>query len=473
MTKLLLTNQYCYIRQATPEIFRRLNPVTSYLVTGYYYTPAYKEKRWDGTENLLTYKQTEGYKFPIGLLDDVISLLDEKFICYEVIDRRECSSDKIEYSWNEGSILRDYQCEAVKSVLTDDVFHGIGILKLPPRSGKTMIAARIVYELGRKALFVVPSQLLLHQTKKALENFFQTEIGIIGDSKWEIRDITVATVQSLLYAHENEKIKFKEVKYGFDTLIVDEIHHLTGKSWKAAVIELDCRYHVGLSATIFFDNKKETGKGVIWTRAICGNICYERTMSWMVEHGYLVKPTIQIYKITKPDLTKFPWSKEMQDEAVYKNPYRNRLIIDIAKKHIAKNLSILIVSNRIRQVRELEKLCGEAHVKYNTVIGTTKNFVRQERIKRFASGEVSVLIGTVFTEGVDIPEIDVVINAEGGVSTINTIQRLRNLTPHESKERAIFIEFADLTNGYLAEHSRKRISEYRKESAFDFKVITP
>lgn len=471
MTRLLLTNQYCYVQQANSEILRRLNSVTSYLVEGFYFTPAYKERRWDGSEKLLTFSRNDGYKFPIGLLDDVIALFDEKFLSYDVVDKRTCSFDEIEYSWNDEIGLRDYQREAVDSVLTNDVFHGIGILKMPPRSGKTRIAARIIYELKRKTLFVVPSQLLLHQTRKVLKTIFKTEIGIIGNSEWDLKDITVATVQSLLYAHDNKEKEFDEIKNGFDTLIVDEIHHLTGKSWKDTVMDLNCRYRIGLSATIFFNNRKESGKGVIWTRAACGNIRYERSMSWMVDHGYLVKPIIEIHKITEPDLTKIPWSKEMQSEAVYENPYRNNLIIEIAKKYIAKNLSILIVSNRVKQVRALDRLCKKIGIKYDVVIGTTANATRQKRIKRFANRESQVLIGTVFGEGVDIPEIDVVINAEGGRGVVSTIQRLRNLTPHEDKKRAIFVEFADLTNGYLAEHSRKRINEYRKESSFDFRIV--
>ena len=91
-------------------------------------------------------------------------------------------------------------------------------------------------------------------------------------------------------------------------------------------------------------------------------------------------------------------------------------------------------------------------------------------VAEFVNDGVDVLVGTVFGEGVDLPEAAAVVNAEGGRSMINTIQRLRNLTMHTGKSEAVVVDFIDETNGYLAEHSLARLEVYRSESAFRVKL---
>jgi len=76
------------------------------------------------------------------------------------------------------------------------------------------------------------------------------------------------------------------------------------------------------------------------------------------------------------------------------------------------------------------------------------------------------LIGTVFKEGVDIPEIEVVINAEGGKDAKMTVQKMRNLTPHHGKTEAIYVDFYDMMNPYFETHSKARLAEYKAEPAF-------
>jgi len=60
-----------------------------------------------------------------------------------------------------------------------------------------------------------------------------------------------------------------------------------------------------------------------------------------------------------------------------------------------------------------------------------------------------------------------VINAEGGKDHGATIQRMRNLTVHPDKDRAITVDFMDGGNRYLAKHSRARLKQYNSEPVFN------
>jgi superfamily II DNA or RNA helicase len=111
------------------------------------------------------------------------------------------------------------------------------------------------------------------------------------------------------------------------------------------------------------------------------------------------------------------------------------------------------------------------HIDFETITGNDDNDTRQRRVKAFVKGDTGVLVGTVFGEGVDIPEIECVINAEGGRDVKATVQRMRNLTPSAGKTEAVFIDFIDVTNSYFAEHTAERIASYRSESAFDIKIV--
>ena len=131
----------------------------------------------------------------------------------------------------------------------------------------------------------------------------------------------------------------------------------------------------------------------------------------------------------------------------------------------------MIVTNRLSQVALLSEGLDEASIDHLTITGSDKGSTREERVSAFVDGRFPVLVGTVFAEGVDIPEIECVINAEGGLDVKTTIQRMRNLTKVEGKEEAVFIDFADLTNSYFAKHSKERLALYKSEPAFRVRGI--
>ena len=85
-------------------------------------------------------------------------------------------------------------------------------------------------------------------------------------------------------------------------------------------------------------------------------------------------------------------------------------------------------------------------------------------------GEYNVIVGSVIGEGVVIPTIEVVINAEGGKDIKNTIQRQRNLTISEGKKEAVLIDFMDEMNKIFRKHSKERLDVYQEEDAFTVTV---
>ena len=84
---------------------------------------------------------------------------------------------------------------------------------------------------------------------------------------------------------------------------------------------------------------------------------------------------------------------------------------------------------------------------------------------------MDVLLGNVLSEGIDLPCVNVVINAEGGKDDKVTVQRQRNLTIADGKTEAIFVDFLDETNPHLLKHSKARRKMYESESEFEVEVV--
>jgi len=418
----------------------------------------------------MTYHAQRGYSVPIGLLRTVLLTFDDMEVPYRLDNQRRPSAHDVRYEWNDGIKLRDYQMEAIEAITEPGVETGLGILKMPIRSGKTKTAAGLIHRLGKQTLFIVPSQMLLHQTHASLSEALCFNVGRIGDSHWDEKCVTVATVQTL--SKVRGEPRYRHVAKTYDLVIFDESHHLRGDVWHKVVMDLGACYRVGLSATVYFDSKREQERGVIWLRGCCGEIRIDVSTTRLIEAGYLMRQNVELHRCNEPQGFKdWKWSQELRDKLIYMNDWRNRKIVELAAAKVREGLSVLIVSNRLNQIRDLAEKMTAAGLDHRAVTGKDRSETRAENVEAFTSRSCPILIGTVFGEGIDIPEVEVVINAEGGRDMKASVQRMRNMTPHAGKTEAIFIDFMDTTNPYFAGHSAERLASYRAEPAFNIRVV--
>jgi len=145
---------------------------------------------------------------------------------------------------------------------------------------------------------------------------------------------------------------------------------------------------------------------------------------------------------------------------------RNAVILDTAADLARNGHRVLIDVARVGHTRllnaGLKERLGPAMV--GMVTGSTKTAIRQALVRKFRAGTVRVLVGTVLGEGVDIPELDVVINAVGGRGYIPVIQRMRCLTPAPGKAKGIVVELIDDHHRLLREATVDRYEVYLTET---------
>ena len=144
--------------------------------------------------------------------------------------------------------LRDYQITLVKQWLSKTKRFGCGLIEADCGAGKTVIATRIISELGKKTLIIVHKEFLLRQWHERLEQFLpQARIGLIQGPTIDIeeKDIVIGMLQSLSMKDYDQSIF-----HDFGLTIIDECHHISAEVFSRVLFKAVTKHILGLSATM-------------------------------------------------------------------------------------------------------------------------------------------------------------------------------------------------------------------------------
>lgn len=154
-------------------------------------------------------------------------------------------------------------------------------------SGKTYVAASIIASTGFKAIVIVPSVALLHQTSSDLEKLLQVKIGKYGDGHKSYEDVTVATIMSA-----KKLTALPEIKDNI-AVIADECHRMKSDSMYSAFHNLPGIVRIGMSGTPLHYSALEDMK----LYGSTGQILYHVTNEYLENKGYSSKASIIMHKI--------------------------------------------------------------------------------------------------------------------------------------------------------------------------------
>jgi len=421
-----------------------VDKVCSYRPEGYYFMGKYKTGEWDGRIRLYRWNT-----FPTGLLGLVTKELRKNVIKYILYDARKKPKKLINIKLKRK--LRDYQ----RKVREQAIDRERGVLWIPTGAGKTLLATGIIAQLGVKTLYIVHTKDLMYQTQKMLSEDLGVKIGILGDGKVEIENVTVGMIQTLY----SQSKKYKEYFSSIGCLIFDEAHHSQARSWQRVALKIPAFYRYAMSGSPYRGIEKD-----ILLRAITGKIIVQITSSELIEKGYLVSPVIKMIEVDS-DTFEGDEYREVYRKGIMENEKRNLLITSYAlDRAYMRRMKVLVLVTRIEHGKLLEK-----SIKGSKFIhGKKDSKERTDALEDFRKGKIKVLIGsTILDEGIDVCSINTIILAGGGLSDLKTIQRIgRCLRPFKGKKEAYVIDFYDRGNKILRGHSRHRLALYRSEPAF-------
>jgi len=382
-----------------------------------------------------------------------------------------------------------------------------GVLTAPARYGKTITAAGIIASLKDvKALFLCHTKDLFYQTFEEFTKVGLFPISLIGDGrKGEISPLTIALHQSF--------IRIDPLQYSayFDLVIVDECHHVASlnSNYGSILSRMLAPYRIGFTATPPTDIESELSLEGLLGPSI-GEVTQEEALKTQV-----ISPAkIRIVKIpAQPYIKNFSSYHDAYLEGVVRNRIRNRRVMKTAQEYLEQNMTVLIIVRRVEHGFNLKDmfdkllpqyevpfLCGGLDAETQKEIRRLKNKIDQYRTVGEIKGQKSIqevqkeldiyrdieakikkgsierhqyrkllherrikciIVTTIWNEGVNIPSLNVLINAAGGKSETTTIQSAsRCLTAFEGKEHGIIVDFFDNNARWFVDHFGERLSIY-------------
>jgi len=338
--------------------------------------------------------------------------------------------------------LRAEQLAAVEAWMPNRA----GCVIMPTGTGKTEVALTIMANLGVSTLIVSPVRDLMYQWHRRILAGLGYDAGIIGDSIFKVKPVSVTTYDSAC-------IHMPRLGNQFGLIVFDECHHLPGAMRREAAIMSAAPYRLGLTAT---PERSDGRDGDL--ASLLGPICYrlelESVRGQSVSEYQIVKIPVHLdeeeraryaelsaqvqrfmadQREEKPDydwedlcadsgrdpdarrvMRAFHTKKAIEDRAKEKL----RVLEDLFRLHAGQPVLVFAGSNAMARAVSLRFLipcllnhCG-----------------KKERIEILSGLESArypaIVANQVLDEGVDMPTINVAIVLGGGASTRQAKQRL-------------------------------------------------
>lgn len=340
----------------------------------------------------------------------------------------------------------------------------------------TNIAASVTQYLGLNTLFIVTTRELLYQARKrfmSLLDVGEDQVGLVGDGTWEPGSwVTIATLDTLESRLDTKECQ--DLLKNTEVLFIDECHHAGSETWYTVATICPAFYRFGLSGTPL----DRTDGANLRLIAACGDMIVNIGNKFLVERGISAKAHIIFDKVTEPSLLgektkhKYP---TVYKKCVVENEHLLQKVVEWTKVFRELNMGTLILCEEIAQGKAIDDAlwnnAGGVFLPHQFIHGTEDTAVRTQALADFADRSLPILVAsTILDEGVDVPTIDALILAGSRKSRIKTMQRLgRGLRG----KQLIVVEFANFCHGFLLEHSKQRLLDYKSEDCFPIHKSAP
>lgn len=339
--------------------------------------------------------------------------------------------------------LKDFQEEAVDAILEKKR----GIIKAPPRSGKTVLSTAAVCRIGQKTIIVAAQRAWLlgfretfigSKTQKPLTNAKPEQVGLCTKYEDFLKyDVCLATPH-IFRSTKGQKL-LKKVRDMFGVLIVDEVHNAAANKYAMVIARLNVKYRIGLSGT----PSRKDNKFVLVDK-LMGRIIYDAKVEKL-------RPTIRLVRTdyTKTYKGQVMWPRVVS--ALENDKKRQKLIAKWALKDISNGHMVLILLAQVKPIRNLIKVINELAGKKVAYpfYGGLKKTEQDDNIEKARRYKIKVLVGNtkMLSTGVNIPRASALYDVTPSSNMENCEQRVaRVLTPFEDKPPPIVRYFLDDMN---------------------------
>lgn len=329
--------------------------------------------------------------------------------------------------------LRDYQTEAIKAVFGAWA-EGMQrpAVVLPTGAGKTVVFSHLAAQFRQWRTYADtgephgPARVVILVHRDELADQTLRKLAVIapdlkagkvkaGDND-VAADVMVCSVQTLARANRARQLLDAQTYAGrIGLVIVDECHHATAVSYRNILAALGCydpdsgTKAAGFTATLARGDGR--GLGDVWE-----DVVFTRSILWMIARGYLVDLRARQMEIKDFDLGSVKRSggdySAASLGAAMEAAGAPEIIRHIIAHQAAGRRSVLVFAPTVSLATETAELLNASGIPSAIVHGGTPREERLLTYKRFASGEIRVLVNCmVLTEGADFPFADCAVIA--------------------------------------------------------------
>lgn len=339
-------------------------------------------------------------------------------------------------------------------------------------TGKTYASAFAARELQfKRVLFLVHRNQIAKQAMKSYRKVFDGKVSmgmVAGKYQDYDADFVFATVQTL----SKEDMLNRYGRDEWDLIIIDEAHHSSADSYKKIMDYFTPKLWLGMTATP--DKRDDNLEGRNIYEIFNHQIAYEIRLQNAMEENLLCP--FHYFGIT--DLEVIADAGKSIEEKVKHFRYltSEERVLNVMKQaeffgYSGERVKGLIFCSRIDEAKELSHKFNDKGWRTRVLSGSDSEAVRAETIERLAGEETQdaldyIISVDIFSEGVDVPEINQIIMLRPTESPIVFIQQLgRGLRKAEDKEYVVVLDFiGNYRNNFMIPIALSGDRSYNKDN---------
>jgi len=314
--------------------------------------------------------------------------------------------------------------------------------------GKTFVAGtfikRVLHDKPNARILILANQrALLNQFDRALWKHLPKDVSThIWDSNEKPaydEGITLATFQTMRNA-----IIRDDFVGDYEVVIVDEAHHAPSETYLEVIEKLNKRFLLGMTATPWRTDEKELYD-------VFGNPCKNCVIDIVkaLQNGYLSKVDYRLlcdnldWNFIQTKSRKKYSIKDLNKRLFL--PERDEKVIEQIQKiwaEISPKRAIIYCAS-ISHAKRMENTLREFGFSARCIHSDLDFRESERRLREFRRGKIQILTSmNMLNEGIDVPEVDLIIFLRVTHSRIIFLQQLgRGLRLSEGKEKVVVLDF--------------------------------
>ena len=189
-------------------------------------------------------------------------------------------------------------------------------------------------------------------------------------------------------------------------ILVDEAHHALAKSYQRILNKFPNAHVLLFTATPIRTGRRQMDE-------VADDIIVGQSISDLTKQGFLAP--FDYYSIDDIDADKLKrsstgdYTNASMDEAVSRKIYGH---IISNYQRLADGKQAVVYTYSVESAKRIAKAFNKANISAVEVDGSTEDNIRDHYVKQFRDKKIRILVNVnLFTEGVDLPDVDCVIMA--------------------------------------------------------------